>query len=571
MSEKLSIEKPSMKKLLFHFRNFPITLTAIWLFTIILVINLNANENMWGNILLFLFLCGMGSFPLEAYYLKKHRRKCFFIILGVDLLVSLLLVHLPDILFQHLNVFKDLATLSNWNSYFIRGCVCYALILFLLGIYLCKKNCENTLGEYLIQVLSKTIHYHIVYFILMIGITLLCLILEELFALDYEFFLSAEFLLFGIYFMSAFLLSFYPGADEEGRLTAVLSKYVLSSMLLLCFVILYVYILKIFILWDIPSNALFRITAVLFFFMLPICVMNRTYEENNFLFPVMKWLPLIFIPFLFLQAYSIGIRLAENGVTPMRYAAVAFLVFECISLIVYFVKYEKLSLLLPTAAILIFLCGFTPFINMNRVSFYSQKALLTYYLEQPKELQETIISVDVENDDTFSRIRGAYSYLRQDHLGEMYLNQLPSEDKSALERLANADYSDDCYPSSINYYGRMDAACIPVSGYTSCYPIDLHEYYRDEEETPASYKAFLSSYPLLGDASPLFTVDLCKLFSYYQENADEDEDIKYYFTQHPTYRIDETHTLYMTVLSFTYDEYDDVYSSFRLEGYVLEK
>jgi len=43
MSEKLSIEKPSMKKLLFHFRNFPITLTAIWLFTIILVINLNAN------------------------------------------------------------------------------------------------------------------------------------------------------------------------------------------------------------------------------------------------------------------------------------------------------------------------------------------------------------------------------------------------------------------------------------------------------------------------------------------------------------------------------------------------
>ena len=255
----------------------------------------------------------------------------------------------------------------------------------------------------------------------------------------------------------------------------------------------------------------------------------------------------------------------------MRYAAVVFLVFECISLIVYFVRYEKLSLLFPTAAVLIFLCAFTPFINMNRVSFYSQKALLTYYLQQPEEIQETIISTDIENDNTFSRIRGAYSYLKWDHLGEIYLNQLSDKDKSALEQLANADYGDDYRPASVNYYGHLDTARIPVFGYTSCYPIDLHEYYRDEEETPASYKALLSSYPLLGDASPLFTVDLCKLFSYYQENADKDEDIKYYFTQHPTYRIDETHTLYMTVLSFTYDEYDDVYSSFRLEGYVLEK
>ena len=77
--------------------------------------------------------------------------------------------------------------------------------------------------------------------------------------------MSAEMLLFGFYFMSAFLLSFYPNQEEGGLITAVMVKYILSSMLLISFAIIYAYILKILILWDIPSNALFRITAVLFF------------------------------------------------------------------------------------------------------------------------------------------------------------------------------------------------------------------------------------------------------------------------------------------------------------------
>ena len=45
----------------------------------------------------------------------------------------------------------------------------------------------------------------------------------------------------------------------------------------------------------------------------------------------------------------------------------------------------------------------------------------------------------------------------------------------------------------------------------------------------------------------------------------------FYFMKNFTYELDENHTLYMTVLSFTYDEITETFPSFRLEGYVLEK
>ena len=569
MSEKLSL-----KNLFLYFHNFPATLISIWLFTLLLTINLNSNQDFWGSFLLFLFFYGMGSFLIEAYFLKKHRGKWFYIALSFPIFPSLILTQLPSIFFRYFDVYKGYATESNWSSYYMRSCVCLALILFLLGIYFCHKSCNNTVGQYLVQVFAKTARYHIIYFILMIGVTLICAILVTLFNLDFEVLMSAEMLLFGFYFMSAFLLSFYPKQENGGLIIAVMVKYVLSSMVLISFAIIYAYILKILILWDIPSNALFRITAVLFFIMIPLCLMNRAYEDNNPLFLIMKWLPCLFVPFLFLQAYSIGIRIIENGITPLRYAAVAFLIFECITLVVYFIFHEKINLLLPAAAAIIFLCCFAPYINMNHVSFYSQKAMLEYYLKLPAEMQETILTADVENDDTRSRIRGAYSYLKWDHLGEIYLNKLNENDKQVLQQLADYDYAYeyDYSPDSIDYFAKKEAVCINVSGYSSCYPIDIHEFYWDRAEEDANaYKDYLSAYPLCDDVKPLLTADLCKLFFFYRENADENDDIDDYFMKNFTYELDENHTLYMTVLSFTYDEITETFPTFRLEGYVLEK
>lgn len=569
MSEKLSL-----KNIFFSFRNFPATLISIWLFTLFLTINLNSNQDFLGSFLLFLFFYGMGSFLIEAYFLKKNRGKWFYIALSLPVVPALLFSQLPTILFRFLDIYEGYATESNWSPYYMRSCVCLALILFLLGIYFCYKSCGNTVGQYLVQVFSKTARYHIIYFILMIGVTLICAILVTLFDLDFEVLMSAEMLLFGFYFMSAFLLSFYPNQEEGGLITAVMVKYVLSSMILISFAIIYAYIFKILILWDIPSNALFRITAVLFFIMMPLCLMNRAYEDNNPLSLIMKWLPCLFVPFLFLQAYSIGIRIIDNGITPLRYAAVAFLIFECITLVVYFFFPKKISLLLPAAAVIIFLCCFAPYINMNQVSFYSQKAMLEHYLNLPKEMQKTLLTADVENDDTRSRIRGAYSYLKWDHLGEIYLNKMKEDDRQTLQQLADYEYEYDYdYDSdSIDYFAKKEAVCINVSGYSSCYPIDLHEYYWDRSDEDAkAYNEFLSAYPLRDDVNPLLNADLYKLFSFYREHADDNDSIDDYFMNHYTYELDKEHTLYMTVLSFTYDEMTETFPAFRLEGYVLEK
>ena len=561
-------DKPIFQKLI-----FPVTLSMIWLFTLVLVFSVDKSGDIWGSLLLFFFLYGMGSFLIESFFLKSSHGYLFYIALGVNLFPSLFLTLLPTVLFDYFDFYSERVTETVWSSYFVRCCGCYALILFLLGIYFCQKRSGFSLSQYLVQVFAKTLRYHIIYFILMVGTTLILAILSELFNLNFDLFMQVQMLLFGLYFMSSFLLSFYPQEEENRLLASALVKYVLPVMVTIAFVIIYAYILKTLILRNIPSNALFRITAGLFILGMPVCLMNSAYRENNPLFRITKWLPALFLPFLLLQGYSIGIRIYENGITPLRYAAVAFLLFECAALAFAYFQYQRLSLLLPLAAATVFFSCFVPVINMNYLSFLSQKATLEHYLDLPEEMQQTVLTARVTNGNTPERIRGAYSYLRYDHFGELYLYQLDSEEKQVLEKLSeygSADYEE--FSTTTRYFARRDAICIDVAGYSSCYPVDVSEYYWDRaEEDTAAYNDFLSDFQLRDDIKPLLTADLYQLFTFYMDHADRDEEIETYFQQHFTYELSEDRTLYITTLSFTYDQSYNTFPTFRVEGYVLEK
>ena len=300
--------------------------------------------------------------------------------------------------------------------------------------------------------------------------------------------------------------------------------------------------------------------------------MNRAYEEQNPFLIITKWLPCLFVPFLFLQAYAIGIRIYENGITPLRYIALAFLVFECICLISYFIRYEKMSLLLPVAAAIIFLCSFVPYINMNQVSFYSQKAVIENYLQLPKDKQQSLLTDASESTNTLSRIHGAYFYLEEDYFGKIYLHKLNQEKSQLLAQLIDSRNDADDSLSPVDYFAKNDSYCINVNSYSSFYPVDISKYYRSSAaDDPVVYNTFLSAYPLPDDSYPLLTVDLYALFTFYQTQADGNDSIEHYFTNNYTYELDENHLLYMTLLSFTYDKELKTYPSFDIEGYILEK
>ncbi len=552
-------ERFSSQALFSRFMRFPATLTAIWLFTLVFSSSFSDAGfamKFHETALFFLFAYGCFSFLIEALFLCLPKTICYPLSLTGCLI--------PACLFAVLSR-SDSAW---WEAYAVRCSVCYFLILFSLGIYFCCRASDCSFEDYLRRVFGRTLRYHIVWFILLIGIALLCAILITLFDLSADILVQGELLLFGLYYMSSFLLSFYPEEGGEGALAAALTRYILPLLLAAAFFILYVYLLSVLILRNIPSNALFRITAALFLLGFPICITASDLSRTGLLSRICRFLPYLYLPLLPVQAYSIALRIAQNGLTPMRYAAVALFLFEPIALALYHFRRSALPLLFPLISVFVFVCGVPPYLNMYDTSFYSQKAALERYLALPEERQERIAyslsSSDAGEEEKALRLRyyGALSYLKyESYPGKRYLDSLDTRQKQALDTLfAPADPEPQ---TSIQYGAESGFAAIPVEGWKSCVPFD---YYAGEEVSRSG-----SSYPLLPKERPTLTVDVYRLLFYYMAHADQHGDIEPWFCLHRTYILDTDHALYLKEISFEYDPQKDSFSYVSITGYLLER
>ncbi len=571
-------EKFSPKSLLYPFRNFPFTLGAIWLFTFILIWNLffyTSDSELLISVpeylLLILFYFGSGSFFIESLFLRRERNKWFYLALLVNTACSFLFFFLSHV--WDLERWRA----NSWSTLVLRYSVCYFLIMFFSAVRLCYKSLPCSLEEYLILVFGRTVRYHLIWMVLMIGTTLVFGILDALFQTDSDLHLQSQMLIFGLYFMSSFLLSFYPQDTADNVLISVLIKYILSGMVIIAFGIIYLYLGKILILLEIPSNSIFRITGQLFILGMPVCLMSSFYQENNPFHPIIRYLPCFFLPFLPLQAFSIGIRILHNGITPLRYAAVFFLIFECFFFVVYFFRRPRLHDLFLLLAFLILTGGCLPFVNMNYVSYLSQKTAIDRFLALSDEEKQPILTVhyndspeDTPNWQLNQRVHGAYSFLSYDYLGKKYLATLSEQDIEYLEALSS--YADP-YDPQTHYHTSASVQQIPVEGYRYCYPFETASYRSSYEDldTSEEKQALLASYPLLPDVKPQLTADLDTLLRSYMKQADNTGSIEVYFASHRIYKIDGEHVLYLNMLSFTYDHEADLFTSFRIEGYLLEK
>lgn len=584
MSENISFLH-KLKARLQPFRHFPVTLSTIWLFTLILTFGLFAETLPVSDFLeqftLILFYFGTGSFFVESLFLHRERKKWYYLALAADLCLSVFFFCISP--FYRLNFW----VFDNRTAYFFRYTISYFLILFFLSIWLCYKNLSYTFEEYITLVFGKAVRYNLLWALMTIGSTLIINIIETLFHLDWDFYIQVQMLLFGFYYMSCFLLSFYPEDDtERGTLTAILVKYVCSGMVLIAFGVIYAYMLKILILQEIPSNEIFRITGQLFILGMPVCLMSCCYRENHPLLPFIRRLPYFFLPFLPLQIYSIVVRIWKNGITPMRYAAVALLLFECTFFALWHFRRDKLHLLPLCLSALILTGGCLPYINMNYVSFLSQKSAVERFLAMTPQEQKRLLDLPLSYDDSeessayrqlYSRVRGAYLFLSYEYTGEQYLDSLTQEQTALLDTLLNQE--EDFEHAEKHYHVSASTDVIPVEGYQRCYLIEVSSH-RDEfydQQDNAAQKTYLSHYPLILHEEPLrtLTIDLDALLRAYTIYENGTQESQRYFESHQLYEIDETHTLYLGTLSFTMNTNADTdmnaFSSYRLEGYLLEK
>jgi hypothetical protein len=212
---------------------------------------------------------------------------------------------------------------------------------------------------------------------------------------------------------------FLSGVPKKGesivlpKVVKILLGTIGLPIYLLLLTILYVYLAKILITWNIPSNEinLYASFASLFFILF-FFTLGSYREENKLISLFMKWGKYALVPIILVQLYAIHIRVTAYGITTLRYTSiilVAIVLTFLLLAIVYKGKYLK-AIFAVIAAVAI-VTTFTP-LNIIDVPDRVQYNRLVSYLEANDMYQNgaVIAKSDIPANDK-REITNIFEYL----------------------------------------------------------------------------------------------------------------------------------------------------------------
>lgn len=357
--------------------------------------------NFTSRFLMIAVLCALNFFAIETYMQDTKKRRILYV-LGI--IIAIVINYVVKL----------------HNTYAIsRMVIGYFLIVLLLAIFKITKDSEEGLSKYLLKVNKNLFYIGIIYVILNMGLMAILVILELL-LLDGNSFLNiiirVQTALLGLFLLPATMMAIINTKTEVTKFIDNIVCFVLLPLILVATAIIYIYMAKIFILKQIPKNAIFIILSALFIVYFPEWIMLESYKEkNNVINKICKLLPIAFIPFIGLQVYSIGVRCTENGLTPTRYLGIILIIFETIAIFLNIYKDKKYVIhIYTTAIILIAVVTICPIINMQTISNINQGSRLDKAWAEGKGFEE----LDEREQDI---IVSAYAYLKKQEDGEKYI------------------------------------------------------------------------------------------------------------------------------------------------------
>ena len=546
-------------------QEFPVTITAIMLISIIVVLDLEIFEDYISHILTFGFVFIDGTFLIETLFReKKYNEKILFYI-GSAILAGIFVY-----ITENYKLFSSQMLTIIYKLY-----TCYLITLFTLAVYWNFKKCGKSFEEYMTNLFSNMFKTSIIYGILAIGVAIVTSIFISLILDGEGYFLlgKLEILILGFYYFPTLVYSFRNEEEGKSKFLRVIIKYVLGILLISAFVIIYMYIIKIIINKDMPSNQIFRILAALFILGMPIWTMIQSFKEEKTIDKISNALPALFIPFIILQIYSIGIRIYNNGITISRYLCIMLIIFEIFYTFIYLKKRENIAQIFKVFIVLTYISVIIPFVNMISVSNWSQYNNLKIFVEKSEY-----------TDDDERKISGAYFYLKNDIDGEKLLSklQLSKEDKKQIENM-KYEYNKYDYNYSTKKYIRQSTKIseLDTKEYKKVYFVDIREYFYSNENKKKINDIFSNFELKIDGIDKSINVDIYNEVSEYIKQYNDYytssniysnyNSTKDYFEKNNKIQLEKNKVLVLEEFAVDYDEITEEVESYGLKGYLLTK
>lgn len=529
------------------FEKNPVTITCILLFSAFAVIAIDTEfipKEWWQNIILFNLYFVSGTFLVEVLFNQNTPKKMICYVGSFIIAIVFVVLH---------NQATDMASIL-WKIAF-----CYVSTLWILSIYFLFKKTKKNFTEFVLKVSINTLKTSIVYGILAIGISIVSSIFVYLIweSIGYTLTLRLQIILLGFYYIPRLIYDLTDVQKEVNAFFKGLIKYVLTGLVMISFIIIYLYIIKILILRDMPKNQIFRILSALFIVGMPIWTMVQYFKDESLWYKISLKLPVAFIPFILLQIYTIGIRIANNGFTPLRYVCVALVVFEIIYSLIYIWKKEKIEILLLVLNAIVIVSFIIPGINMFKVSDVSQAQNLKIFKNKSDY-----------TDEEKEKIYGAYRYLKYSLDGEKYINEIL--DKEDIEEIKTFHPSKMINNSEFKYINAsIDQEKIEVKEYSNLYFINASNR-SNEMSLEETFKKMKLEYQ---DSTKTIEIDALEEFKEYVNTYMDlgKEELKEYFEQNYEIEIDSDKKLIIKSFNLHYNPQSKIVKNYSIKGYLLEK
>ena len=557
---------------------------------IIAVVSIIANQKKGFDIESIVAVCSIwlaGNFLVESLWKKtieeaqKNKRK-WLIGYGVTFVIAIIFENLSEILKAQKADIPNLIFES--ILYFYIACT------VLLAIYVLLRQQQLDLPHCIGRIIFALLRAVGVYLVLNIAVILILEIIDAL-LVDIDTFrveLNIQLLLSALAYFPTCLLAVSDTSEDNAAFTKKFVSYVLLPCVWIAMFVIYLYVVKIFVKQEVPSNEIFGICASLFAIGMPIWIMASGFVEEKTsryakLISITKY---IYAPFILLEIYSMSVRVKAYGLTEQRYAAWMFVLLQII-----YILWEKIYALyagqtgrkktytnqadtgdtetehaneinqtktqinwhyenlIPVLVGFLFVGLLLPFGNAQYLSYQSQKSRL------------------VKNRTSdMGEAAKAYDYLKTNAYGRRYLdNYLTEAEQDELHNMLYDRDSEDQWKSVYFNAYPIEEGGLTIRGYEKIYGVE--EHWRDE----SSVQEYESKTITAGD-NVYANVDLTSCISYYKDLEDEnenqvvDEKDKVYEIQ-----ISDTEKLIVTYISFEIDDEQTMIKRMFIKGYMLTK
>lgn len=510
-----------------YIKQYMATNTVIIIATLVFTFtNFNAWSSFLNSFAIIAVIAAINFFVVESYF-KEKKSKMYSCVAGFVIAVVLER-------FAHYNVFGASA------SRILTG---YYIVAFLIGLFKVIKNSGLELSKYCTRVFKNLFGTGVIYGILVVGFALIMAISISLLTpgKNYELVLRAQIAIAGFFLIPATLLSITNTEGENSKFIETVISFVLLPLTAIATIIIYIYMIKILVLRQIPQNSIYRIVAGLFVVAFPVWVMTYEFKEKNrFVEVFSKIMPIAFIPLIGLQIYSLGARIGENGITPVRYMGVMFIIFEIVAIVLSIINKRKyLTNAVLVAAGLIAISTILPVVNMEQISNYNQASRLRKAWREG----ESFTSLSKEEKATAS---SAYRYLSRQENCEKYLPKyLDKEEltKKLIEHYSPYDEDYEYRSTRENVYSQYSTdGVIPVEGYSYIKGFQVSEYSAKENELENIS---------LDDAFNINLKDY--VLNVIEAKKNSDKSAKEYIANHRIHRVDDTRNIYITTVDISYN------------------